>query len=134
MKIYKLPKCNHTLCSQCLVCHFIADGSAKFKITYTKDYGDQVTVHTNSVSKNSVFRYVTCPFCRGSAILANVDLQEAQKETDTFHMREKLIFFKTKEDALLDERNELRDPNIKLRDRNDDLLEQLSDILYNRPS
>ena len=93
LKVYKLPECNHPLCSQCLVCHSIADGTANFKITYTKDNGEEVTVHTNSVSKNSVFTYVTCLFCRGPSLLANIDLHEAQKETDSFHMREKLVFF-----------------------------------------
>ena len=66
MKLYKLPQCQHMVCSQCLVCMMVAsesEGDNRFKIVMINDDGTEQDVSQN-ITRNSQYTYAKCPQCR----------------------------------------------------------------------
>ena len=66
MKLYKLPECQHMVCSQCLVCMMIAsedEGDNRFKIVMINDDGTEQDV-SHTITRNSQYTYAKCPQCR----------------------------------------------------------------------
>ena len=64
MKLYCMPQCQHTICSQCLVCMYAAEGSDSFKIVVKRDDGEEELETESFITKNSNYTYVPCPYCR----------------------------------------------------------------------
>ena len=64
MKLYRLPECQHLVCSQCIVCLMIASEEGdRFKILMMNDDGSaQEVPQTNT--RSSQFTYARCPQCR----------------------------------------------------------------------
>ena len=64
MKIYRLPDCQHLVCSQCLVCLMInAENGDEFKILLMNRDGEAEEM-PQSIARNSQFQYARCPQCR----------------------------------------------------------------------
>ena len=64
MKIYRLPQCQHLVCSQCLVCMMISsENGEEFKILLMNRHGEAEEM-PESITRNSQFTYARCPQCR----------------------------------------------------------------------
>ena len=66
MKLYKLPQCQHMVCSQWLVCMMVSSasgGDVGFKIMMVNDDGSQQEV-SETITRNSQYSYAKCPQCR----------------------------------------------------------------------
>ena len=64
MKLYRLPECQHLVCSQCVVCVMInSENATDFKILVTNADGEAEEM-PQSITRNSQFQYARCPQCR----------------------------------------------------------------------